>query len=219
MRRLLTLAGLAAGGAALYRRLRAQGSASTGNTDMTPAPARDEAPSGPTPPADTQRGRVLFEAPAPADAPGPSVPSPVQPVDRDEPPAPDPDLLSEKTKDPVEALVAEEEAKAAAEAAAIGGPAPRDADDPAMQPVYQAGEGESEGFELAERDLIDNASHGDGRGKPLRDAFTPEAETDLSSAAYAEPDEEDVTEVVSDPETEVDPSTEAGKGPGRAHDR
>jgi hypothetical protein len=162
---------------------------------------------------------VLFEAPAPADAPGPSVPSPVQPVDRDEPPAPDPDLLSEKTKDPVEALVAEEEAKAAAEAAAIGGPAPRDADDPAMQPVYQAGEGESEGFELAERDLIDNASHGDGRGKPLRDAFTPEAETDLSSAAYAEPDEEDVTEVVSDPETEVDPSTEAGKGPGRAHDR
>src|SRR3954470_15409525 len=34
-----------------------------------------------------------------------------------------------------------------------------DPDDPAMQPVYEAGGGESEGFELAEEELIENATH------------------------------------------------------------
>ncbi len=89
-----------------------------------------------------------------------------------------------------------EEAAAAAEAAAIGGPGPGDDFDPEMRAVYEGGGGEAEGFELAEAQLIDNASHGDGVGEPLADAFPPERESDYSTAAYGEPDEEKVHEVV-----------------------
>ena len=38
---------------------------------------------------------------------------------------------------------------------------PDDPVDPALAPLIEAGEGESEGFELAEADLIDHAEHGD----------------------------------------------------------
>lgn len=85
--------------------------------------------------------------------------------------------------------VAEEEAEAAAaEAARIGGPAPDDpVDDPAQRPLAEAGEGESEGFELAEAELIDNAEHGDQKRFPDRDAPPPEEPTDT---AFGEADEE-----------------------------
>lgn len=114
-------------------------------------------------------------------------------------------------------LVSEEEAEAAAAARRIGGVAGDEDDfDPAMRPVYEAGGGEQEGFEQAERDLIENASHGDGRGNPETDAFRPEVESDLSGAEYGEPDEEKVTEVVRDPrEGEDDP----GEGPGIVRER
>ncbi|MEY2516281.1 MAG: hypothetical protein QOJ89_3639 [bacterium] len=93
-------------------------------------------------------------------------------------------------------LATREEWAAAAEAAAIGGRIPDPAGgvvddenvDEAMRPVYEAGGGEQEGFELAERDLVRNASHDDGAGYPERDAFTPEVESDLASAEYGEPD-------------------------------
>jgi hypothetical protein len=58
-------------------------------------------------------------------------------------------------------FVADEEAEAAREAAGIGGNVPPDTDDPAEQPVVEAGGGEAEGFELAEKDLEDIAEHGD----------------------------------------------------------
>ncbi len=90
-----------------------------------------------------------------------------------------------------------EEWEAAREAAAIGGTNPdvggadsSEPIDPAMIPVYEAGGGEGEGFELAERDLVRNASHDDGQAFPERDAFTPETESDLSPVEYAEADEE-----------------------------
>ena len=85
--------------------------------------------------------------------------------------------------------VAEEEAEAAAaEAARIGGPAPDDpVEDPAQRPVAEGGGGESEGFELAEEELIDNASHGDQKRFPNRDASPPEEPTE---AAFGEADEE-----------------------------
>jgi hypothetical protein len=85
--------------------------------------------------------------------------------------------------------VAEEEAEAAAaEAAKIGGPIPDDfTDDPAQRPLAEAGEGEAEGFELAEEELIDNAEHGDQKRFPNRDAGAPEEPT---QAVYGEPDEE-----------------------------
>jgi hypothetical protein len=60
-----------------------------------------------------------------------------------------------------EDFVSEEEAEAAEEAAAIGGKVEPDTDDPAEAPLIEAGEGESEGFELAEKDLEDIAEHGD----------------------------------------------------------
>jgi hypothetical protein len=63
---------------------------------------------------------------------------------------------------------AEEEAnRAAAEAGAIGGPAgsqPDPADgrpSEAERPLAEAGQGEAEGFEQAEAELVERASHGD----------------------------------------------------------
>jgi len=93
--------------------------------------------------------------------------------------------MSETEKDPV---AEEEAAAAAAEAARIGGPTPDDpVDDPAQRPLVESGEGEAEGFELAEKELIDNASHGDRKGFPSRDAPPPEEPTDT---AFGEADEE-----------------------------
>jgi hypothetical protein len=117
--------------------------------------------------------------------------------------------------------VREEEAAAAAEAAGIGGRRPDyDVDDDERgerwRPLEEAGEGDQDGWELAEHDLIEEASHGDERRSPEADAFTPEVESDESTAVYGEPDEVDPTEVVRDPgEDEDDP----GAGPGVAADR
>jgi hypothetical protein len=55
----------------------------------------------------------------------------------------------------------EEVDAAAAEAGAIGGARPDDDVPPALRPLVEAGEGEAEGFELAEELLIEHASHGD----------------------------------------------------------
>jgi hypothetical protein len=93
-------------------------------------------------------------------------------------------------------LATREELAAAAEAAAIGGRQPEigglDPDakiDEALRPVYEAGGGEQDGFELAEFDLERNASHDDGVAFPELDAFTPEIESDRSPAEYGEPDD------------------------------
>jgi hypothetical protein len=96
-------------------------------------------------------------------------------------------------------FVTREEWEAAAEARAIGGIIgpdvggvdPRELVDEALRPVYEAGGGEAEGFELAERDLVRNASHDDGAAFPELDAFTPELESDRASAEYGEADEEE----------------------------
>lgn len=89
----------------------------------------------------------------------------------------------EDRKDPLAEREAEE---AAAEAARIGGDAPVDSDDPAEQPLIEAGEGESEGFELAERRLEEIAEHGDQRRFPDSDAPPPE---EREEAARGEADE------------------------------
>jgi hypothetical protein len=85
-----------------------------------------------------------------------------------------------------EALATEEAEAAAAEAAGIGGKVIPDSDDPAEQPLIEAGEGEAEGFELAERDLEDIAGHGDQHRFP--DSVPPPPE-EPSEAAYGEADE------------------------------
>jgi hypothetical protein len=88
-----------------------------------------------------------------------------------------------------EAFVEEEEEEAALEASRIGGEAPKDTDDPAEQPLIESGQGEAEGFELAERDLEDIASHGDQHRFPGSAAPPPE---EPQTAEYGEPDEENL---------------------------
>jgi hypothetical protein len=84
-------------------------------------------------------------------------------------------------------IVDEEAEAAAAEAAEIGGPAPDDpVGDPAQRPLVEGGEGEAEGFELAEEKLVDNAEHGDEKRFPDSDAGPP---VEPSGAEYGEPDQ------------------------------
>jgi hypothetical protein len=93
---------------------------------------------------------------------------------------------------------------------------PDERNDPAMQPVEEAGGGVAEGFEQAEAELIENASHGDGTGDPEVDAIDNEnVEAERSTAEYGEPDEIDATEVTSDPDSDDDP----GEGTPIAPDR
>ena len=59
--------------------------------------------------------------------------------------------------------------------------------------VEEAGGGESEGFELAEHDLIEHASHGDehSTSRITRDA---EHDEELTDSVYGEADEEKLTD-------------------------
>ena len=83
-------------------------------------------------------------------------------------------------------LVQEEADAAAAEAGDVGGDAPIESDDPAQQPLIEAGQGESEGFELAEQRLVDIASHGDQHRFP--DSAVPPPE-EPESAERGEADQ------------------------------
>ena len=121
-------------------------------------------------------------------------------------------------------LADEEAAAAAAEAGRIGGRPTREEEvdmdhDPAMEPVYEAGGGEAEGFELAEEELREHAEQGPatpGVGiRPVREEVDRGTE-EVDHAVYGEADEEDVTEVTSDPEEGPD---DPGAGPGMAADR
>jgi hypothetical protein len=111
-------------------------------------------------------------------------------------------------------LLRREERAAAAEAAQIGGPTPDTEGDEADRPVEEGGGGEAEGFETSERELIEQASHGEDRRTPEADAFQPEDRA--GAQTYGEPDEVDPTEVVRDPDEERD---DPGEGPGLASER
>jgi hypothetical protein len=111
--------------------------------------------------------------------------------------------------------IREEEQAAADEAASIGGPGAPIEGDEASRPVEEGGGGEAEGFEQAERELTEQASHGENRWSPEKDAFTPEGEGDRATAEYGEPDEVDPTEQVRDPREDDDP----GEGTPIAPDR
>ena len=92
-------------------------------------------------------------------------------------------------RDPQDVQADREADAAAHEAAGVGGRAPED-EDPAQRPVDEAGGGQAEGFEQAEANLRDNAEHGEVNPRdPIRDAFTPEEESDLADAEYAEADD------------------------------
>jgi hypothetical protein len=95
-------------------------------------------------------------------------------------------MTAETPDDP---QVDEEEEAAAAEAARIGGARPEYHVDEAHRPLEESGEGESEGFELAEEDLIEEASHGDERRSPEADAFDAEVESDEADSVYGDADD------------------------------
>jgi len=117
---------------------------------------------------------------------------------------------------PVESgrLVQEEAEAAAAQAAAIGGPDP-DADlDPAERPVVEGGGGVAEGFEIAESDLVGQASHESAGLPPTDAALMPESER--AGDVYGEPDEVEATEVVRDP---LEGEDDLGAGPGLTAER
>ena len=132
---------------------------------------------------------------------------------------------TEETPDdpPDDPLVREEEEAAAAEAGSIGGRAPEyedeegDVVDDETRPLIEGGEGVEEGFETAENDLRESASHGENRYDPeLRD-FGDEESAGEGDAISGEPDQIDVTETVRDPE--AGPGEDPGEGPGISHDR
>lgn len=124
------------------------------------------------------------------------------------------------------------------------------AGDPAFQAVVEGGGGVSEGFEVAEGQLIDNVEDAPDADR-TPDGFDPadpgtDVDEDVAedveqaladhdpgdapavprdgeeralrdvSAAYGEPDQEDVTEVVRDPQEGPD---DPGQGPGIAAER
>lgn len=91
-----------------------------------------------------------------------------------------------------ESYVAEQERLAAEEALAAGGGAPRgDEGDESERALTEAGQGESEGFELAEEDLIENASHGaDSSPDPTHLAGEPEGSEPVGE--YGEADSEEI---------------------------
>ena len=91
-----------------------------------------------------------------------------------------------------EDMLRDEEEAAAAEAARIGGHSGMEGIDEAERSVREAGGGEAEGFEEAEKLLEDQAEHGDPAVNPLADAGEPEVEPD--PGVYGEADEIESTE-------------------------
>lgn len=91
-----------------------------------------------------------------------------------------------------ENYVAEQEREAAEEAAAIGGSGgqPYEGDE-SERALAEAGQGEAEGFELAEEELIENASHEiDATPDPTHLAGLPEESR--TGSEYGEGDSEQI---------------------------
>jgi hypothetical protein len=124
---------------------------------------------------------------------------------------------------PEDPRVRQEEDAAAAEAGSIGGRTPEyedeegDAASEADRAMIESGEGVEEGFETAESDLREAASHGENRYDPEARDFGEEESAGEGDAVSGEPDEIDVTETVTDPE--AGPGEDPGEGPGISHDR
>ncbi len=89
-----------------------------------------------------------------------------------------------------EDYVTDQEAEAAREAAAIGGDPGGDYGvDESERALAEAGQGEAEGFELAEQELVENASHeADANPDPTHMAGLPEA-SDPTAQSYGEADD------------------------------
>jgi hypothetical protein len=91
-------------------------------------------------------------------------------------------------------LIAREEEAAAREAGEIGGHTGTEGLPDAERPLAEAGEGVAEGFELAEEQLIQSASHGSKHGHPLGDGFPVEDGRSEGLTIYGEADHEKASE-------------------------
>jgi hypothetical protein len=98
---------------------------------------------------------------------------------------------------PEDPLLRREENAAAREAGAIGGRTPEyeneegDRVDEADRPLIEGGEGVEEGFEVAEEDLRETASHGENRYDPSTADFGDEESAGDADAVSGEADEVD----------------------------
>ncbi len=98
--------------------------------------------------------------------------------------------MSEESTHGDESYVAEQESEAAREAGEIGGDPGNDygVEESERAPV-EAGQGESEGFELAEQELVENASHeSDSNPDPTHMAGQEEG-SDPTAQSHGEADE------------------------------
>jgi len=102
--------------------------------------------------------------------------------------------MTEQPEERERDLVADETALAAEEAAEIGGHTDTQRLPEAERPLVEGGEGVAEGFELAEEQLIESASHGRKRGHPLGDGFPDEDARTEGLTIYGEADHEKVSE-------------------------
>ncbi|HEV7847499.1 MAG TPA: hypothetical protein VGO83_14695 [Thermoleophilaceae bacterium] len=124
---------------------------------------------------------------------------------------------------PEDPLLRREESAAAREAGSIGGATPEYEGEEGLpaseeeRAVLEGGQGVEEGFETAERDLRETATHGENRYDPSAHDFGDEESAGEGDAVSGEPDEIDVTETVRDPE--AGPGEDPGEGPGISHDR
>lgn len=90
-----------------------------------------------------------------------------------------------------EAYVAEQERAAAEEAVEAGGGPASDEVEESERALMEAGQGESEGFELAEQELIENASHEED-ASPDPTHLVGEAEDARADAEHGEADSEEI---------------------------
>lgn len=91
-----------------------------------------------------------------------------------------------------ENYVAEQERVAAEDAASIGGDPGGDYEgDESERALAEAGGGQAEGFELAEQELIENASH-EADAAPDPTHLASEPEDDRTGAEYSESDTEPI---------------------------
>ena len=110
--------------------------------------------------------------------------------------------MSETDRD--DPLAARHTDRAAAEAGAIGGRVSSEPDaadygaGEAERPLAEAGEGEAEGFEQAEQELIEHASHGDQHAARQAVEDAPDESDDIRIARDGEADREYSSEVEDD---------------------
>ena len=92
---------------------------------------------------------------------------------------------------------------AAEEAGAIGGrvssePPSQEHPDEAARPVVEGGGGEAEGFEQAEHELVEHASHGDEHAARRAIEDVPDTSDDARAAESGDPDAERSSERADD---------------------